>query len=451
MIDPEYFRDHRNPDPQIYCKYEERDADPGWDVEVDAASIGTLPSIPTSLGTINLQIPGVTVSGYEYSQLDQPFHIELWIEKSTMNDVLEPICEQYHVNLVATVGFQTITGAVLVLQRLAQIPDGKPTRIFYVSDFDPAGDAMPFAVARTLEYYLEEIAPDADVKLEPLALTREQVEGYRLPRAIIKQTDKRRDRFQKRHGKGCVELDALEALHPGELQKIVAAALAPYRDEELPERLAQDKENAQRVADEAWANATQAQREELADIQAGAQLVVDQYQPLLTSLNVHVQAELSPFQERLNAVVQAIQTQSEELRIDLPVRSEEHAYGLDETDWLFDSSRSYLDQLEVYKKKRPSLKAKKKTVLSCGFCGKEFVQQRKRTTTCSTECSKALILQKLREKRYKVRPEIPCGWCGTPFIPRRSDARFCKRYCREQDRYARVKDSLSGGTKGNGA
>jgi hypothetical protein len=447
MIDPEYFRDHRNPDPQIYCDYPDRDTDPGWNVEVDAASIGTLPSIPAGLGTISLRIPAVTVSGYEYSQLDQPYHVELWIEKTTMNDVLEPLCERFHVNLVATAGFQSVTGAVNVLQRLAQIPEDKPARIFYVSDFDPAGDAMPIAVSRTLEFYLEEIAPNVDVKLEPLALTQEQVIQYHLPRAPIKRSDKRRRRFERRYGSGCVELDALEALHPGELKKIVEAALKPYRDEELANRLAADKESAQQTAQEAWENATRAQRQELAAIQAEAQRIVDPYRGLLTSLNIHLQAELFHTRERLNAVVHAIQTQSEELRIDLPVRSEASAVGLDEKDWLFDSSRSYLDQLEVYKKKRPNLKAKKKTVLPCAFCGKEFIQQRKGTTTCSNPCSKGLARQKDRQ----VLPAINCGWCGNSFVPKRIDSRFCKIYCRQQDRYARVKDSHSGGTEGNGA
>jgi hypothetical protein len=29
----------------------------------------------------------------------QPYHLEIWIEKSTMNDILDPVCRQYAVNL----------------------------------------------------------------------------------------------------------------------------------------------------------------------------------------------------------------------------------------------------------------------------------------------------------------------------------------------------------------
>jgi hypothetical protein len=48
----------------------------------------------------------------------------------------------------------------------------------------------------------------------------------------------------------------------------------------------------------------------------------------------------------------AIQATSEELRIELPDRPEADLAAPDETDWLFDSSRDYLDQLAAYKAQR---------------------------------------------------------------------------------------------------
>jgi hypothetical protein len=50
---------------------------------------------------IELPLPDVEdVSGYDYHATDQPYYVELWIEKSTMDDVLVPICEELHVNLL---------------------------------------------------------------------------------------------------------------------------------------------------------------------------------------------------------------------------------------------------------------------------------------------------------------------------------------------------------------
>jgi hypothetical protein len=56
----------------------------------------------------------------------------------------------------------------------------------------------------------QEYAPNADIKLIPLALTRDQVITYQLPRIPIKESDGRRAGFEERYGAGAVELDALE-------------------------------------------------------------------------------------------------------------------------------------------------------------------------------------------------------------------------------------------------
>ncbi len=68
---------------------------------------------------------------------------------------------------------------------------GRPTRIFYISDFDPAGDCMPVAIARQFQFWLWKSGHNVDVKLTPLALTKEQVQKYQLPRKPIKESDLR--------------------------------------------------------------------------------------------------------------------------------------------------------------------------------------------------------------------------------------------------------------------
>jgi len=132
---------------------------------------------------------------------------------------------------VTSAGFQSITSAVKVLQRACQLVHlGKPARIFYISDFDRAGDGMPVAVARQIEFWLQDDAPSADIKLTPLALTRNQVITDQLPRIPIKESDVRNAGFEERYGAGAVELDALEALYPGTLADLVREAIESYRD-----------------------------------------------------------------------------------------------------------------------------------------------------------------------------------------------------------------------------
>jgi hypothetical protein len=73
---------------------------------------------------------------------------------------------------------------------------------------------MPVGIARQLEFWLQQYAPDANIKLQPLALTHAQVNDYRLPRIPIKESDKGKRGFEERYGEDAGELDALQALRP---------------------------------------------------------------------------------------------------------------------------------------------------------------------------------------------------------------------------------------------
>jgi hypothetical protein len=81
---------------------------------------------------------------------------------------------------------------------------------------------MPVAISRKLEYFVRTDHLDVDVRLFPLMLTADQVRRYALPRTPIKETERRRAGFEAHHGEGAVELDALEALHAGELRRVLA-------------------------------------------------------------------------------------------------------------------------------------------------------------------------------------------------------------------------------------
>jgi hypothetical protein len=79
---------------------------------------------------------------------------------------------------------------------------------------------------------------NVDLQLRQIALTKVQCDQYDLPRIPIKETDSGRARFEAEFGEGRVELDALEALHPGELARIIEAEIARYHvdDDELDDR-----------------------------------------------------------------------------------------------------------------------------------------------------------------------------------------------------------------------
>jgi hypothetical protein len=112
-------------------------------------------------------LPQQAVTGYDRRGTDHPA-LELWVDKSTINEVLEPICRARGVNLSVGKGYASITGIVGLLKRAEHC--GRPVRVLYISDYDRNGRSMPPAAARQIESWREELDLDADVALTPLGI-----------------------------------------------------------------------------------------------------------------------------------------------------------------------------------------------------------------------------------------------------------------------------------------
>lgn len=346
LVDPEAFEDHRNPDPHVFVSGRPWYEEPSFTIDEPE---WTLPSVDIELD-IDLDLPRPSVMGYGYDVRHQPYQLELWVEKSTMDDVLLPLGRELGINVVTSLGYQSITSVVTLLRRVAG--SDRPARVFYISDFDPAGDGMPFQVARQIEYWLRNYAPEADIALQPLALTRAQVQEYKLPRIPVKDTDRRKTSFEDRYGEGAVELDALEALHPGVLATIVRQAVAPYRDMRLASRLANAEAAARAEVVAAWDAAVTPYTAELADIEAAMRDLVAGYENRLWTVGEELQAELTPYTQRLEQLRQAISAAAADLEVELPARPEPRTARANEEGWLYRSSRDYLAQIAVYKARR---------------------------------------------------------------------------------------------------
>jgi hypothetical protein len=183
------------------------------------------------------------------AQVPQPFLVEVWVEKSTQDDILTPLARRLGFNLQTGAGEMSEVLARDAISRAME--DGRPMRILYISDFDPGGRSMPVALARKIEYWLGELDLDLDIILDPILLTPEQCEHYNLPRTPLKVTERRAAKFEERFGEGATELDALEALHPGEMAKIVEAEVCRYIDPSLTARLKAANSAFQRCVNEA--------------------------------------------------------------------------------------------------------------------------------------------------------------------------------------------------------
>lgn len=345
-VDPLTFTDRRNDKPLIGAEPRYEPAQPSWNIE---APYWALPRIDASLAAyqINFDLGYVDVTGYDYEHTDQPYLVEVWIEKSTMDDVLVPLCQRLGVNLVRGAGFESKTHIIELLQRAAA--HGSRTRVLYVSDFDPAGDAMYFAVARACQYYQPKYAPNIEFGLTPIALNADQVRKFNLPRVPIKEEDKRKTRFELVHGEGAVELDALEALHPGAFEEIVTEAVQRYRDPYLQDNLdrayRQAERDAQQQFDEHFADI----RERLDAIKEDVRHAAHPYRARINELSQQLNEDLSPYREQLNEIQAEVEYRLASLHLALPARPVPEPADADSEDLLFDSRRHWLDQLRRFK------------------------------------------------------------------------------------------------------
>lgn len=292
LVQVEAIADNKNPPPAVLTEYG------GLELSYEIA-------IP------DLSRPQVSLFGMGVPDI-QPYHLEVWVEKSTMNDVLEPVCERYEANLVTFEGEVSITACSDLVRRVQAA--GKPARVFYISDFDPAGRSMPTATSRKVEWMRHHFGTEEHIKVQSIALTLEQVRTYRLPRTPIKDTEKRAGKFEDTFGSGAVELDALEALHPGVLASIVEEALDPF------------------YSHEAAAEMREAHRTLRADVEAQVASITAKYQEAIRALA-------------------AMQVELRSIDVDAEAYTPERASPAiaEPDDWLFDSARSYGKQIDAYK------------------------------------------------------------------------------------------------------
>lgn len=371
LVAPRAIVDRRNPDAQAYADYF-YDPTPRVEVQEIYRSGGfdqwaaRFPALPDGLPTLaELERfppwPGYMVSGYRGVR---QYHVELWSEKTTMNDVLEPICRWYGVDLALAAGEFSITRVIEFLDRL--LAAGVPGRILYISDFDPSGYGMPVSVARKIEFLIanEERYSGLDVQLEPILLTAAQVAHYNLPRVPVKDSDRRKEYWQEIHGVGQTELDALEALYPGEMTRVVEAAIKQYRDDELERR-------SQRVRDALAARMRMIRddvlsrfKDETAAVEGRFADLSNRYDELRVRFDeavAGIQDEYTAFQKELqdvcddgelvvNPIVTALEMREGEALGEFPLPEPELPDAPDNV--LFDSGRSYLEQLTFYKERR---------------------------------------------------------------------------------------------------
>ena len=152
------------PDPILHAAYREFEPEPHCEIQEPE---WTLPRISFNLET-SLAMPAPHVGGYDYELSDQWYHIVLLIEKSTMNDILLPICRRFGVDLLTGAGYASVTTAVNLLKRIR----GKPVRGFLSPISTRRAIRCRSRLSHMAEFWRQEFAPDSELKITPLLLDK---------------------------------------------------------------------------------------------------------------------------------------------------------------------------------------------------------------------------------------------------------------------------------------
>ena len=355
LVDPEDFVDNRAPSPYLSVYDVPYIPHPIYELSPRSGLLDWyLPHVSTSLtGSAEPHIEH-TVAGYYYDHSLQPNLIEIWSEKSGDNATLLPIAETFGINYCPGIGFQSVSNIRRMFRRVRTV--GKPTCILYISDFDPAGSSMPVAVGRQTQFafwQLEQLAAQEapNVKLEPIALTQEQVMEWELPRKPIKEADRRKGIWEERFGGGAVEVDALAARYPGRLEQLVSERVESLQDPTLRRRMHEAAQEAERRVSIALEEVRERHRRDAEQTVSEFNEVAGRYRERLEAVSEQFEADVGHLRERFRQQREAFEEEVSSLVIELPEPPEaESPEDPLEDGWMYDSARDFTWQTEEFRR-----------------------------------------------------------------------------------------------------
>jgi len=143
---------------------------------------------------------------------DADAYVEIWLEKDALSGVIYPITSMCDVPLMVARGYASLSFLYNAAEYINEL--SIPAYIYHLGDFDPSGVNAGDKIGETLH----ELAPDAEIVFERIAVTSEQIAKWDLPTRPTKASDTRAKNF----GDISVELDAIR---PNVLRGLVQEAI----------------------------------------------------------------------------------------------------------------------------------------------------------------------------------------------------------------------------------
>ena len=168
--------------------------------------------------------------------------VQVWLEKDALSNVLEPVTRDYGVPLMVARGYSSLS---FLNEQAALIEDeDRPVFIYLLGDADTYGEDAH----DNIEEQLREMAPNVDFTFERLAVTKDQIRDWKLPKRLTDQTKKRNEDY----GKTATELDAIS---PVRLRQLVEDAINKHMTKAKRNKLRKNEErDRNRIMDLARAN-----------------------------------------------------------------------------------------------------------------------------------------------------------------------------------------------------
>ena len=166
---------------------------------------------------------------------DATSYVEIWLEKDALSGVVYPVTSMYDVPLMVARGYASLSFLYSAAEYISTLD--VPTYIYHLGDFDPSG----VNAGEKIEETLRELAPDADIEFERIAVTEEQIADWDLPTRPTKASDTRAKAFGSTLS---VELDAIE---PNQLRALVQEVIERHLPPEQFEILKAAEESEREI------------------------------------------------------------------------------------------------------------------------------------------------------------------------------------------------------------
>lgn len=195
--------------------------------------------IPSAWENIEGYMEAVTRSYSRDRWKDQPYHLELWLEKDTLTGSVHDLCQSYGIPLRALRGFGSTTKKWEFAEYFKQID--KPKVVFYIGDHDPSGLDIERDLKDSLRAYGAE-----GFDMVRIAIFGDDIAEFNLPPLRIKE-EARAKKFKAIHGNDVIEADALP---PKELRQRLEDHILAFMDREAWDKsVAVEKVEKQSIID----------------------------------------------------------------------------------------------------------------------------------------------------------------------------------------------------------